>query len=268
MRRIGIVRLCVIGAVLGAATAAAQEPGPSPVAARIEGYLGAAVVDGEGVDGGEFDGGGNGSITGLFGPVYLQADVFGDFTALDPDAHTVGFGGHLGYSDPEHFAVGASFSYQEVGWELQPQYRRIDDDYLRAGGEAELYLGPATLGLLGGYLENAEEGEGGWYARLLARYYLTDDLKFEGVAGLISLDSDEQWQTRALVEFRPVGWPLGMFTRWEGAYDTGLTQNFFVVGLRLYLEGLGLDSRRSLRSTDRIYFREACAGFLLGARAC
>ena len=268
MRHIQIVRLCVLGAVFGAATAAAQEPGPSAVAARIEGYMGAAVVDGEGVDGAEFDGGGTGSITGLFGPVYFQADVFGDYTALNPDAHTVGFGGHLGYSDPERFAVGASFSYQEVGWELQPRYRRIDDDYVRGGAEAELYLGPATLGLIGGYLENAEEEEDGYYVRLLARYYLTENLKFEAVGGLVSLDSDERWQTRALVEFRPAGWPLGIFTRWEGAYDTGLTQNFFVAGFRLYLEGMRLDSPRSLRSTDRIYFREACAGFLLGARAC
>jgi len=260
---------CVLCGLLGAVSAGADEPGPAPIAAKVEGYLGAAIVDGSGFDGeSAADAGGTGSVSALFGPVYLQADVFGDHTSFNPDARNVGFGAHLGISDPELYAVGASFAYQEIAWKLDPPDREIDDDFLRAGGEAELFLGPVTLGVLAGYIENAQVEESGFYARGLVRYYVTDDLKLEGAAGVVDIDSDSVLQAHALVEYRPQGWPVGFFTRWEGGFDTGLDQNFAVLGFRLYLEGFGLASPRSLRSTDRIYFRESCVSFLLGARGC
>jgi len=260
---------CVLSGLLVAVSAGADEPGPAPIAARIEGNLGGAVLHASGNDReSAVDAGGTGSVAVLFGPVYLQADVFGDHTSFNTDAHSVGFGAHLGISDPELYAVGASFSYQEIGWELDPPFREIDDDFLRAGGEAELFLGPVTLGVLAGYIEDAEVEDSGFYARGLLRYYFRDDLKLEGAAGVVDIDSDAVPQARALVEYRPQGWPLGFFARWEGAFDTGLDQNLAVLGFRLYLEGMGLDSPRSLRSTDRIYFRESCTSFLLGARGC
>jgi hypothetical protein len=265
--------LCVasraLAGLLVAASAGAEEPAPSSIAARIEGYLGAAVNHTSGNDReSAVDAGGVGTFAALMGPVYFQADVFGDYAAFNQPAHNVGFGGHLGVSDPELYAVGASFSYQEVEWKRDPRNLEVDDDYLRAGGEAELYLDALTLGLMGGYLEDAETDKGGYYVRGLVRYYLLDDLKLEGVGGVAKFGSGTQPQARALVEYRPSGWPLGLFARWEGAFKSGLDQNFAVLGVRLYLEGMSFTSPRSLRSTDRIYFRESCQGFLYGARAC
>ncbi|TFG98243.1 MAG: hypothetical protein E4H11_00750 [Myxococcales bacterium] len=271
MRRSQLVQLgsCVLSGLLVTVSAGADEPGLAAVAARVEAYLGGAVVHQSGNDRESgVDAGGVGSFSALFGPVYFQADIFGDYAAFNRPGSDVGFGGHLGISDPELYAVGATFSYQQINWRRDLRYRRVDDDYLRAGGEAELYLDALTLGVMGGYLENAEREKGGYYARGLVRYYLTDDLKLEGVGGVAKFGSGTQPQARALVEYRPQGWPLGFFTRWEGAFKSGLDQNFAVLGFRLYLEGLSLDSPRSLRSTDRSYFREGCQGFLFGARAC
>lgn len=254
---------CVLSGLLAAAPAAAEEPGPAVSAARVEGYMGAAILDGSGFDSeAEIDAGGAGSVSVLLGPAYFQADVFGDYTDFHPDARNVGFGAHLGVADPELYAVGASFAYQEVEWDP------FEGDFLRGGGEAELFLGPVTLGVLAGYLEETNSEENGFYARALVRWYVTPDVKLEGVGGVADVGSDTSPQARFLVEFRPQGWPVGFFTRWEGAFDSSLDQHFAVLGIRLYLEGFGLDSPRSLRSTDRIYFREACQGFLLGARAC
>jgi hypothetical protein len=271
MRRSQLFQLgsCVLWGLLGATSAGAQEPGPAATAVRVEGYLGGIVLDesGSGTDS-AVDAGGIGSFSALVGPVYFQADVFGDYAAYNRPASDVGFGGHLGISDPELYAVGASFSYQEITWRRDPPFRRVDDDYLRAGAEAELFLDALTLGVMGGYLENAEREKGGYYARGLVRYYLLDDLKLEAAGGVAKFGSGTQPQARVLVEYRPQGWPFGFFTRWEGAFKSGLDQNFAVLGFRLYLEGLGFDSPRSLRSTDRIYFRDSCQGFLFGARAC
>jgi hypothetical protein len=260
---------CVLSGLFAAASAGAEEPGPAAVAARVEGYLGGAVVNQSGNDReSAVDAGGVGSFSALVGPVYFQADVFGDYTAFKRSGSDVGFGAHLGVSDPDLYAVGASFSYQQIKWRRDLPYREVDDDYLRAGAEAELYLDALTLGVMGGYLENAERDKGGYTARGLVRYYLTEDLKLEGAGGVAKFGSGTQPQARVLVEYRPQGWPVGFFTRWEGAFKSGLDQNFAVLGFRLYLEGLGSDSPRSLRSTDRIYFRDSCQGFLFGARAC
>jgi len=263
------VASCTLAGLLLAVSAGADEPGPAPVAARVEGYLGGSVIHESGNDReSAVDAGGAGSFSALLGPVYFQADVFGDYNSLNSPASDVGFGGHLGYSDPELFSVGASFSYQQIKWRRDIPNRDVDDDYLRAGGEAEFYLDALTFGAMGGYLEDAEREKGGFYARGLVRYYLLDDLKLEANAGVAKFGSGTQPQARALVEYRPPAWPIGFFARWDGAFKSGLDQNFAVLGVRLYLEGLSLDSPRSLRSTDRIYFRESCQGFLFGARAC
>jgi hypothetical protein len=254
---------CVLSGLLVAGFAGADEPGPALLAAKVEGYLGAAILDGSGFDNeAEVDAGGTGSLTALFGPAYFQVDVFGDHTSFDPDARSVGLGAHLGISDPELYAVGASFTYQNLEW------KPFKDDFLRGGGEAELFLGPVTLGVHGGYIDVDNANVDGFYARGLVRWYVTPDLKLEGAGGVVDIDSDSVPQARALVEFRPEGWPVGFFTRWEGAFDSGLDQHFAVLGFRLYLEGLGLEAPRSLRSTDRIYFRDSCLGFQLGARMC
>ena len=267
--RLPLLASCVFSGLLAAASAAADEPGPAVAAARFEGNLGAAVLHESGNDTeSAIDAGGSGSVSALIGPAYFQADVFGDYAGYKTEARDVGFGAHLGVSDPELYAVGVSFSYQEIEWRRDPPNREVDDDFLRVGGEAELHLDALTFGVMGGYLENAERDEGGFYARGLVRYYLFDDLKLEAVGGVARFGSGTQPQARALVEYRPPAWPVGFFARWEGAFKSGLDQNFAVLGLRLYLEGFRLDSPRSLRSTDRIYFREACQGFLFGARAC
>jgi hypothetical protein len=258
-----------LAGALVAFAAGADEPAPSSIAVRVEGYLGGAVIHESGNDReSAFDAGGVGTLSALIGPVYFQADVFGDYAAYNKPAHDVGFGGHLGVSDPELYAVGASFSYQEIEWKRDPRNLEVDDDYLRAGGEAELYLDALTLGLMGGYLEDAETDKGGYYARGLLRYYPLEDLKLEGQGGVAKFGSGTYPQARVLVEYRPAGWPLGLFARWDGSFRSGLDQNFAVLGLRLYLEGMSFTSPRSLRSTDRTYFRESCQGFLFGARAC
>jgi hypothetical protein len=144
----------------------------------------------------------------------------------------------------------------------------LDDDLWRVGGEGELYLGPVTLGAQAGYQRDGDTNQDGYYVRGLLRFYPTPDLKLEGVGGVGRLAGTTDPVARVLVEYRPGGWPLGFFARWEAAFDDALDQHLAVAGVRLYLTGLDFDSDLSLRALDRIYFRESCVHFVLGARTC
>jgi hypothetical protein len=259
-RQLGI---WVASTLLCAGTAGATGPEVSPFSARVEGYLGGAVLDpesGDEVSG--LDGGGTGSAVARMGPLFLQADVFGDYADFDPDARNVGGGGHLGLVDPELGAIGATGGYQEF------QLGSVDDELYRVGGEAEFYAGPVTLGVNAGYLNADLLGDDGYYARGLVRFYPTENLKLEGVGGVSELDDDVIPHARALVEYRPEGWPLGIFARWEGAIENPVDQHFAVAGLRLYLDGFRFGSDRTLRELDRTYFREACFHTLFATRTC
>lgn len=239
----------------------------SPFTARLEGYLGAGILDdGNRIsDQHDLNGGGAGSFVGRFGPVYLQGDVTGDDVNWNPDATNIGGGGHLGLVDPNLGLIGASGSYQTLDFGSSGS---SDTEFWRVGGEGEYFLGPATLGVNAGYMENTDSGSlDGYYARGLIRYYATDNLKLEGIGGVTTLDSDTVPHARALVEFKPDGLPLGLFVRWEGAFDNTVDQHFAVAGLRIYLDGLGV-SERSLKDNDRIYFRDACTHTLLLTRTC
>jgi hypothetical protein len=253
----------IASSLLCAAAAGAAGPPVSPFAARVEGYLGGAVLDpDESSTLSAFDAGGAGSAVARFGPFYLQGDVFGDYADFDPHARNVGGGGHLGVVDPELGAIGATGAYQEL------EIGSFDDHFFRAGGEAELYRGPLTLGAQGGYLDEEQSSSGGYYARGLVRFYPTGNLKLEGLGGVAELANDVVPHARVLVEYRPEAWPVAMFVRWEGAFDSSVDQHFAVAGLRLYLDGLRFGSDRTLRDLDRVYFREACVHTLLATRTC
>jgi len=255
----------IFSSVLAAGSGEAARPGRSPFAARAEGYLGGAVFVPD--DGGNtksyFNGGGAGSVVGLFGPVHIQGDVFGDWTNLDHDATNYGGGGHLGLADPDRGAIEVTVAYQNL-----EQDDILDDPLWRAGAEGELYLGPVTLGGQGGYLRDGDTNQDGYYFRGLFRLYPTANLKLEGVGGVEHLFSDTFPVARALIEYRLDDSPLGLFVRWEAAFDSSLDQHLAVAGFRIYLEGLRFDSGMSLRASDRVYFREACVHFVLGARTC
>jgi hypothetical protein len=263
MRR-GSIAWIAFSGVLAAAGGEAAGPERSPIAVRGEAYLGAAVVDLDDADTKSFfNGGGAGSVAGLFGPVHVQGDVFGDWTNLDHDASNYGGGGHLGYADPDQGALELTGAYQNL--ELDSV---LDDALWRVGGEGELYLGPVTLGGQVGYQRDGDTDQDGYYARGLLRLYPTPNLKLEGAGGVGRLAGDTAPVARALIEYRLGDWPLGLFARWEAAFDDSVDQHLAVAGLRLYLEGLRFGSGMSLRKLDRVYFREACVHFVLGARTC
>jgi hypothetical protein len=257
------VGIWIASAMLCAGVAGATGPEVSPFSARIEGYLGGAVLDPDsGDDDSALNGGGTGSAVARMGPVFLQADIFGDYADFDPDARNLGGGGHLGLVDSELGAIGATGGYEEF------QLGSVDTPAWRVGGEAELYTGPATLGVLAGFIDVEGQRDDGYYARGLVRFYPTEDMKLEGIGGVTELLDDVIPHARALVEYRPGGWPLSMFVRWEGAFDNVIDQHLAVAGFRLYMDGFRLGSDRTLRDLDRTYFREACVHTLFFTRTC
>jgi hypothetical protein len=246
--------------LIAAASSAEPPPENDPFAVRIEGYLGGAVVDTDNFGStSAFDGGGSGSAVGLLGPAFLQLDLFGDYTDFDPDFSTVGFGGHLGLVDPEIGSVAVTGGYQ------QASAGSIDSEVWRVGGEGELYLDSFTLGVQAGYLRDADTNEDGWYTRGLVRFYPMESLKLEGIGGYADLGSDGLPQGRFLVEYRPDGFWLSFFARWEGTFDIGnvLDSHAAVAGVRFYW-----DRGLSLRESDRVYFRDSCTNVNIGARLC
>jgi hypothetical protein len=265
-----------------AATAVWAKPPPSPCALRLEGYGGASVLDpkGDSDDHVNANAGGAGSGACLFEPFHFQGDITGDYNDIDKLAYLVpaasslgrfhtdfwtnlGGGGHAGLADPETGALEVTGAYNRVQIEDGPDF-----GVWRVGGEGDLYLGPGTLGVQGGYLSLEQPVSGkddnGFYGRGLIRFYPTEDLKLEGIGGVASLDGDVIPHARALVEYRPDGWPVAFFTRWEGAFDNSLDQHFAVGGLRVYL----FDEPATLRESDRRYFRDSCVHFLVGVRTC
>ena len=255
-----LVRIVVLVSLIVVAANSADAQGPQtpePWAARVEGYLGVGYADLDFDDDAGFTGGGAGSGVFIWGPAYLQADVFGDYTDIfDLGVRNVGGGGHVGVVDPELGAIGIAGAYQNFDLD------GADVDIARVGGEAEAYVDALTFGIQAGYLRNATDDLDGYYARGMLRVYPLEDLKLEVVGGVGDI-ADTVGLARALIEYRPAGWPVGFFVRWEGAFSDSSDQAFGVVGIRLYL-----DSVTSLRETDRVYFRESCVNFNAGARTC
>jgi hypothetical protein len=259
-----LVSAFLFSTVLFVAGAANAEPPPdnNPFAIRVEGYLGGAVLDPDinFLDSeSAFDGGASASAVGVLGPAFLQLDLFGDYTDFDLDISTVGFGGHLGLVDSEIGSVAVTGGYQRFAVESD------DTDVWRVGGEGELYLDWFTGGVQAGYLRSADTNMDGWYTRGLVRFYPIENLKLEGIGGYAELESDGLPQGRFLVEYRPDGFWLSFFARWEGTFDIGnvVDSHAAVAGVRFYWDG-GL----SLRESDRVYFRESCTNLNDGARLC
>jgi len=260
-----LVSALLFSTVLLIAGASIAEPPPEndPFAIRLEGYLGGAVLDADNF-GNEsaFDGGGAGSAVGLLGPAFLQLDLFGDYADFDPEISTVGFGGHLGLVDSEMGSVAVTGGYQQVS------SGSTDSDIWRVGGEGELYLDSFTFGVQAGYLRGADTNADGWYTRGLVRFYPTENLKLEGIGGYVELEQDDLPQGRFLVEYRPDGFWLSFFARWEGTFDLddvfgSVDSHAAVAGVRFYW-----DRGLSLRESDRVYFRESCTNVNLGVRVC
>lgn len=242
--------LCSTVLLIAGASLAEPPDDNDPFAIRVEGYLGGAVVDTDDFGSeGAFEGGGMGSAVALFGPAFLQLDVFGDYADFDGEISTVGFGGYLGLVDAEIGSVAVTGGYQRE--KLGP----FDADTGRVGGEGELYLGPFTLGAAADYLRDADTHADGWDAGGLVRFYPIENLKLEGVGGYADLNSDGVPLGRFLVEYRPEGFWLSAFVRWEGEFDIdsplfGGDLHTAVAGVRFYW-----DRGLSLRDTDRVYFR-------------
>jgi hypothetical protein len=280
MRRLVALSLQALPALLfGAGLAGATQP-PSPCALRFEGYGGMSVIDPQSEStSNNANAGGTGSAACLFDYFHVQGDVFGDYNDLDKifGAHTdnftnVGAGAHFGLADPKVGAVEINGAYnREMIDESGPS-----GNLWRIGMEGEYYIDPATIGVSAGYMNNhlssnsninnafrVTKGEGYW-ARGMLRYYVTEDIKLEGLGGVGTIDGDTIPQARVLAEYRPHSWPVGFFIRGEGAWDNSVDQYFATGGIRLYL----FDEPATLRETDRRYFREACTQFLVGVRTC
>jgi hypothetical protein len=270
-----------VSIAISATTAFAGEDELQLITGRIEGYVGSRVLDLDALtdqpDFG-FEGGGVGSIVYRRSIAFLQVDVFGDWNDAESAAANIGVGGHLGVISSESGLLaltGAFNSYKLDGLE--------DFDQGRIGGEAELFVGPVTLGVSAGHsfpTSNGTDYEGeGSYARAIIRGYINDNLKIEGVGGmsktfLLGADDAVSPVARILIEYRPASMPVGFFTRWEGFFiDDSLgvgegSTHSAVAGVRYYLDG-----SPSLKVSDREYFRDACtfspslAG-ALGVRGC
>lgn len=209
-------------------------------------------------------GGGTGSFGCLFAPFAFQADIWGDDADLEPEARTIGGGGHIGLLDPALGYIGANGGFQDLN------YDKADNDDWRVGGEGEFFLDSVTLGVSGGYFNNEDWDEDGWYGRGLWRLYATEDFKLEGAGGVVADIPDGRATPigRALVEYRIPQMPLSVFARWEGQFDEEWVEHLAVAGVRLYLVGFSFDAPPSLREMDRRYFRDNCLGAMSGSRIC
>lgn len=264
--------------LLGTGVASATQP-PSPCASRLEGYGGMSVLEGNNTSDQNATAGGTGSVGCLLGAFHVQGDVFGDYNDVDKllGSHTdnltdVGGGAHFGLADPEVGNIEVNGAYNRAMVDESGPSGNV----WRVGLEGEYFLDAATLGAQAGYLNthlgsssiinNAftpSKGDG-FYARGLLRYYVTENLKLEGLGGVGQIAGDTVPQARVLAEYRPQGWPVGFFVRGEGAWDNSFDEYVGTGGVRVYL----FDSPATLRDTDRRYFREACTQFLVGTRTC
>ena len=123
-----VFALMAIGlAVLPTSTISAEPK----LAVRAEGYIGYTNLEVEHLEEDAFQGGGTGSASAVFDPLYLQADVFGNVMEFDRDStESVGAGVHLGWRDPERGSAGLVGVYTDLS----------ESDTGRGGLEGELFF--------------------------------------------------------------------------------------------------------------------------------
>lgn len=242
---------------LSAASARAAEP---DLAIRVEGYVGYSQLDFiREID--AFQGGGSGSLSLVYGPFYVQGDVFGDVMDFEGDAEfeTVGPGLHLGWRDAQRGSAGVVGSYDHFDGGSGSL------DVYRTGIEGEVYLDRVTLGLNGGYLDFA--GSGSIYVDGLVTFYPIERARLSLRAGAFDIEDGSP-----LVDFGVGGEylatsALSPFLRWEAsvpdAFDDVFQQSI-VAGLNVYWGG----GSPSLATYDRAHFKPSCGGVLLFGRLC
>ncbi len=258
---LGFAGLCLGMGTAGIAANAADDS--SPLAARIEGYLGAALLDGSGPEPTAFAGGGVGSAVLRLLPFVAQVDVFGDRANYNfglEGINNTGFGLHLGLRDPELGAVAFSGAWDRF------EFERFDQnvDAFRIGGEGELYLGIFTLGASAGVLEYEDVQDDDYYVRGSASIYPVEDLKLQLLGGVVdSAGSSATAIARAELEYRLPNTPVSLLSRWEGSFDSPSDSHEIVAGIRVYF-----DRASSLRASDRGTFFDGCTLVHSVARSC
>lgn len=242
-------------------------PEVPPYAVRLEGYSGAIVLDDASpLDDYAYEGGGTGSAVALFGPAYLQADIFGDYVDDlgdfgKTDFRNVGVGGHLGVGSQDMGIVGISGAWQDV--DIDPG---ADGNSLwRIGVEGEYFLEQLTLGVQAGYETADVSDTNGYYANGLIRFYPSEDWKLEGIAGVIDTDDSSTSPVAGInTEYRFGSSPFAGFARWESSFFSSADFHSAVLGFKLYFDGDG----GTLKRADRAHFRDACHFAILGTRTC
>jgi hypothetical protein len=139
-------------------------------------------------------------------------------------------------------------------------------DFLRVGGTGELYFNQFTVGASGGFitdLVNASPENG--YVKGLARWYINDNLKFEGHGGAIFAENDvELIYGRALLEWKPDDSRISYFARWDGFFidetrgpvSINVDSHAAVAGIRIYF---GDPATTTVKEQDRVHFADSCA---------
>jgi hypothetical protein len=234
-------------------------------ALRADGFIGVAAVDrfDFGSDDTTFEGGGTGSVAFLLDSIYIQGDIFGDVRDYDgADTSVVGFVASGGWRDPESGRAGGALAYsaQEVD--------NSDFDVFRFGVDGEIFLDFVTFGAEMGYanIEISGSDDDAFYLDTGLDYYANDDLKLLGGVGVIAGgDIDNIALLHAGMEYYlGSDIPVSLFTRWEAGFSHFADTNSFVGGFRIYWGA----EHPSLKSYDRAYFKESCAGFNFIGRIC
>lgn len=259
-----LILVCLLGSTPLAALA--QDSGGSSDLAlglRADGYIGVATIDINGVFEDEtFEGGGTGSVAAVLGSIYGQLDIFGDARDFDgADTSTVGFGARVGWRDPERGSAGLAGTYTAL------EIVNTDFDVGRIGVEGEIFLEVVTVGAEMGYV-NVDSGgfdSDIFYFDTALDFYASDDFKLQAGVGVVDgKNEDAAAQLHAGMEYYLGGAPVSLFTRWEASLSDDVDQHSFIVGARIYW---GADGP-SLKTYDRSYFKDSCAGFQLIGRIC
>jgi hypothetical protein len=239
-----------------------------PYAARLEGFVGARLIDDASSNNDyAFTTGGTGSAAANFGAGYLQADVFGDWTnnlgdGPKADYANRGLGGHLGIGSQETGLIGINGAWQYATADGGPDFK----SFWHLGIEGEFFLDQFTIGTKAGYATEDVDDNNGYFVHALFRYYPTDDFKLEGTGGVIdSEDTDAAPLGAVTAEYHIADSPVSFFTRWEGTFFDSQDEHTAVVGARVYFAGDGA----TLKRVDRAQLRDACNfGNIANVRGC
>jgi len=257
MRPLASLMLTTCLALCPIATASAEPD----IALRVEGYLGYANLDLGFVDLDAFEGGGTGSVSAVFGHVYLQGDVFGDVMDFEQgiDVENVGPGVHVGWRDRDSGSAGLVGTYNHL------DLGGGSFDIFRAGFEGETYFDQLTLGLNAGFQDF--DGDANAYVEILIAFYPVENTRLNFRIGSIGLDNDSPLMSLGLGGEFLVNETLAPFVRWEASLPDDfedVIQHSFVAGLILYW---GAETP-TLQGYNRGHFKPSCSGVQLVGRIC